>query len=244
MQNHRNAVVRLLAGAAMVAAMGLTSGCMSSPTYGTDKSSSEQLATDLTNIFSFTSKKREPIDYTPRPELVKPVKAAEGGETTGSTAETVAAPAPAVLPPPQETVATAENPNWPESPEQRLARIHAEADANVDDPNYKSPVIADQQLSASYQKVGNYRADDSGIRNASQAAAENEEFKRRLKEQQQGSSTSRKYLSEPPLDYREAYVDAPQGELGEDEAKKERRLKREARKKGERGSFLDDINPF
>jgi hypothetical protein len=239
MQNNRNAVVRLLAGAAMVTAMGLTSGCIGSPTYGTDKSSSEQLATDLTNIFSISSKKREPIDYTPRPELVKPVKA-EGGETTGSTEE---AAVPAVLPPPQETVATAENPNWPESPEQRLARIHAEADANVDNPKYKSPVIADQQLSAPYREAGNQHADESGIRNASQAAAENAEFKRRLKEQQQGSSTSRKYLSEPPLDYREAYADAPQGELGEDEARKERRLKREARKKTDRG-FFDDLNPF
>jgi hypothetical protein len=236
MQDNRNAVVRLAAGAAIVATVALTSGCMSSPTYGTDKTSSEQLATDLSNIFSFSSKKREPIEYTPRPELVKPVKAeGEGTEQTASV--------PATLPAPQETVATSENPNWPESPEQRLARVHAEADANVDNPKYKSPVIADQALSAPYRDLGNQHSDESGIRNASQAAAENAEFKRRLKEQQQGDSASRKYLSEPPLDYRAAYVDAPQGEIGEDEAKKERRLKREARKKTDRG-FFDDLNPF
>lgn len=224
----------------MAAAMGLTSGCMSSPTYGTDKTSGEQLATDLTNIFSISDKERAPIDYTPRPDLVKPVKPAAGEKGTDQAAT---ASVPAALPAPQESVASAENPAWPESPEQRLARIHADADANVDNPKYKSPVIADQQMSAKHRDLGNQHSDESGIRNASQAAAENAEFKRRLQEQQQGSSTSRKYLSEPPLDYREAYADAAQGEIGEDEAKKERRLKREARKKTDRG-FFDDLNPF
>ena len=38
-------------------------------------------------------------------------------------------------------------------------------------------------------------------------------------------------LSEPPLEYRQAAADAPVGEIGEDEYRKERRLKREARKK-------------
>jgi hypothetical protein len=62
-------------------------------------------------------------------------------------------------------------------------------------------------------------------------------------ETQQGSATARKYLSEPPIDYRQASANAPVGELGEDEATKERRLKREARKKG--GGFsLEDLNPF
>ena len=68
------------------------------------------------------------------------------------------------------------------------------------------------------------------------------EYQTRLQETQQGSSKTRKYLSEPPLDYRQAAADAPTGELGEDEYKKERRLKREARKKS--GFSLSDLNPF
>lgn len=43
------------------------SGCMSSPTYGTDKTSGEQLAQDLSNAFTLAPVKRERIDYKPRP---------------------------------------------------------------------------------------------------------------------------------------------------------------------------------
>ena len=76
-----------------------------------------------------------------------------------------------------------------------------------------------------------------------QAAAQKAEYQKRLKETQQGSSQTRKFLSEPPIDYRQAAADAPIGELGEDEYRKERRLKREARKKS--GGFsLSDLNPF
>ena len=76
----------------------------------------------------------------------------------------------------------------------------------------------------------------------SAAAAKKAEYQRRLKETQQGNSQTRKFLSEPPVDYRQAAADAPTGELGEDEYRKERRLKREARKKS--GGFLSDLNPF
>jgi hypothetical protein len=218
--------LRLMAGMALVAGAGLASGCMSSPTYGTDKTASAQLVTDLSGMFNFQPKKKAPIDYEPRPELVKPVK---GSET---------------LPPPQESVASAANPNWPESPEQRLARVRADADANADNPFYKSPVVSDGAVSTKVGSIdaGNGHAVDSGIGNPSLRAAQDAEFKAKLKESRQGDSTSRKYLSEPPLVYREAAADAPVGEAGEDEARKERRLKREARKKS--GFTWADLNPF
>jgi hypothetical protein len=239
-----NASVRLAAGAALVVASGLATGCMSSPTYGTDKTASEQLATDLSNIVSFSPKQREPIDYTPRPELVKPAKAA--AKAGAESADAVPAPQQqATLPPPQESVASAGNPNWPESPEQRLARVRAEATEHENDPGYTSPVVPDVSMASTrVTPLGNSRAEASGIKNASVASAENEEFKRRLKEIQQGDAANRKYLSEPPLEYRDAYASAPQGEVGEDESKKERRLKREARKKAGRGLSWDDVNPF
>ena len=50
----KNWNLRLAAGAAVVAAAGLASGCMSSPTYGTDKTASAQLVTDLSGMFNFT----------------------------------------------------------------------------------------------------------------------------------------------------------------------------------------------
>ncbi|TJW41909.1 MAG: hypothetical protein E5W83_24005, partial [Mesorhizobium sp.] len=85
------------------------SGCMGSPTYGTDKPAATQLADDLTNAFTFAPKRKEKIDYKPRPELVKP---APGQKEQ--------------LPPPQESIETA-SADWPESPEQRRARLRADA---------------------------------------------------------------------------------------------------------------------
>jgi hypothetical protein len=220
-------VTRLLLGGSLVAAAALISGCMSSPTYGTDKTASAQLMSDVGGILSFSDKKKAQIEYAPRPELVKPAK---GDET---------------LPAPQDSVATASNPNWPESPEQRLARLRADADANLDNPNYDSPIVPDMVAANPKRKSlhGNGRADESGVMDVSNEAAQKAEYQKRLQETRQGSSQTRKYLSEPPVDYRQAAADAPTGELGEDEYRKERRLKREARKKS--GGFsISDLNPF
>ncbi|RUU64548.1 hypothetical protein EOD04_20810, partial [Mesorhizobium sp. M2C.T.Ca.TU.009.01.2.1] len=62
-------------------------------------------------------------------------------------------------------------------------------------------------------------------------------IQRNLAEQKQGDPTVRKYLSEPPLAYRQAATTAPQNELGEDEYKKERRLKAQA--EGKKGGWFD-----
>ena len=169
---------RLLLGGSLVAAAALLSGCMSSPTYGTDKTANAQLMSDMGGILSFRDKKKAAIEYAPRPELVKPAK---GQET---------------LPPPQDSVATASNPNWPESPEQRLARLRAEADANLDNPNYNSPIVPDMVSANPKRKTltGNGRAEESGVQDVSQAAAQKAEYQKRVAETQQGSSQTRKYL--------------------------------------------------
>lgn len=66
---------------------------------------------------------------------------------------------------------------------------------------------------------------------AQQSAALREQYKKRLAETSI-SPTSRKYLSEPPLEYRVPATTAAVGDVGEDEAKKARRLKKAARKGG------------
>jgi hypothetical protein len=221
---------RLVAGGSLVAAAALLSGCIDSPTYGTGKSANSQLMSDMSGILSFRAKAKPPIDYAPRPELVKPAKRE------------------ANLPAPQDSVATAGNPNWPESPEARNARLRADITANQDNPNYNSPIVSDVSVDASedrsFKKNGEaWRAFEGDIPNPAAERARKAEYERRSKETQQGSSTTRKFLSEPPIDYRQASAAAPVGELGEDEATKERRLKSEARKKG--GGFsLEDLNPF
>jgi len=198
-------------------------GCMGSPTYGTDKTAAEQLAGDLTGAVSISPKRRDPIDYKPRPTLVKPAPGQKDA-----------------LPVPQESIETA-SADWPESPEQRRARLRADATAHQNDPSYKSEIVDDVQTDpASVQKA----LDESGSSHPPRWTPEDSdkgraaEIQRRLAQSKQGDPNTRKYLSEPPLAYRVASDTAPQDQLGEDEYKKERRLKAQAEgKKG--GGWFD-----
>lgn len=222
----------LVAGGLGLTALVL-SGCMSSPTYGTDKTAGEQLVTDVSGILSLTPPKREAIAYQPRPELVKP--------TQGQAAD---------LPEPQQDVA-ANNPAWPESPEVMRARLRADADANRNTPGWKPEIDPDLAresatprettplgTSARYLDSGGKPLHD---RNPT-PTMQREKFKQQLAANRQGSPTTRKLLSEPPLDYRQAAATAPTDDLGEDELKKERRLKAAARKKSDGG--WADLWPF
>ncbi|MGE3361927.1 MAG: hypothetical protein AB7I34_00530 [Rhizobiaceae bacterium] len=223
--NRAGKAARLVALATPVMASSLAlGGCMSSPTYGTDKTANEQLLTDVTSLVSLQPKRKDPIDYKPRPDLVRPAP----GEDMA-------------LPAPQETAANATtNPDWPESPEQRRARLNKEITEGRDKPGFESPIIADVDTAPganSYTRrpAGeSSRYQDSGVRKTGEARQQRAEVQARLKEQRQGSETTRKYLSEPPLDYRQAAATAPQDELGEDEYAKERAAKKAARKPGSR----------
>ena len=70
-----------------------------------------------------------------------------------------------------------------------------------------------------------------------------EEFQQKLAATKQGSPTVRRTLTEPPLEYRQPVATAPADELGEDEYKKQRRLKAEA-KKAAGGSSWRDLVPW
>lgn len=224
----------VLAGAAMTSAFLLT-GCMSSPTYGTDRTATEQLLSDVTNITKLTPDRTESISYRPRPELVKPASVRD-----------------AQLPPPQNSVASASDSAWPESPEQRRARLRSEADARNDQGAFRSTpgTLASEEIEGEIATSENYDTrlgQSSRHRPGTDIVGQKErraEFKRRLAENNQGSPTSRKYLSEPPLEYRQPAADAPSDDLGEDEWKKERRLRAEARKKAGKSSWRDYIPGF
>lgn len=208
--------------APLVASAIALSGCMSSPTYGTDKTASAQLFDDISGAAAITPKHRDPIDYKPRPDLVKP---APGQKEA--------------LPAPQESIQTAST-DWPESPEARRARIRADATAHQNDPSYQPETVEDVQTDpVAVKKAMADAASDHPPRwtpadSSPQRAAE---IQRRLAEQKQGDPNTRKYLSEPPLAYRAPADTAPQNELGEDEYKKERRLKAQA--EGKKGGWFD-----
>ena len=195
----------------------LVSGCMSSPTYGTGTSANTQLATDVTSMFSLKPK-RSSAEYAPRPELVKPAKA---------TTE---------LPPPQESIVATSAGQWPESPEQQRARIRADATENRDKAGWEPEVVNDlsiEQEPSSKQKLGaSEHIADSGVAPAGQAEdlnAKGAQFQQALAASKQGNPTVRRTLTEPPLEYRQPAATAPTDELGEDEFKKQRRLKAEAK---------------
>lgn len=212
----------LLGGAVACAAV-LVSGCVSSPTYGTDKTANQQLFQDLSGIFSLApSNSGAEIAYTPRPELVRPASLE-------------------VLPEPQQELASADNPAWPESPEERRARLRAEATENQDNPFYRSPIVSGStgraaRTAASRNPNYSDRAPQPMVMEGN--PQRRAEVQRRLRENRQGDPTTRKYLSEPPLEYREAAATAAAGELGEDERVKERRLKQAA---GKSSSWRDFV---
>ncbi len=211
---------------ALLASAALLSGCMSSPTYGTGKTANSQLIDDIGGALNPMPKRKPAIDYKPRPDIVQP-----GSEEEAQIAG---------LPAPQDNVATSSNPAWPESPEQRRARIRAEATANRDDidfdPDVDVPV--DKTPSMAIEQRGNY----SGKAYDPQASMnKGEQLKKLKQESEQGTPTERKFLSEPPLEYRVPAATAAAGELGEDEKKKEAQRKKSARKKSGDSSWRDLI---
>jgi hypothetical protein len=194
----------LIAGVSSIA----LSGCVS-PTYGTGKTSGSQLLEDVSNMANVVPKgQKEKISYAPRPELVRPA-------------------AGAALPPPQENAKAAAAGNWPESPEERRARLKAEATAAQDDPLY----------------VPKIKNDGFGVQEGPLTPEEQQaRFRAARKANTAGSPNSRSFLSEPPLEYRQPSDTAPVGDVGEDEKKKERRLKREATKG--KGRTWRDLVPW
>lgn len=214
---------------------------MGSPTYGTGTPAHEQLLSDVTGVLSIApAKDKQPIDYKPRPELVKP------GPGTKAT-----------LPQPQQSAVTTANSAWPESPEQRRQRLRNDATAAADEGR-ASPIVNDIKSkpgitsAARFTERGNFEVEDDpvggkvatrggGITSAARLSErgnfeveadpnkQREAFNKRLAESTQGNPTSRKYLSEPPLVYRQPAASAPTGDVGEDEWKKDRRQKRAAR---------------
>jgi len=151
-------------------------GCFG-PTYGTGKTSSAQLMEDLGSSLSLGSRRPQaPINYTPRPGIVEPADTS-------------------VLPPPQQNIADASE-AWPESPEQRRARVLADVDAGRRDPNF----ITDPNQAAALGASEGPGRISGGAR--------------------------RVYLTDPPSEYRQPAQTAQIGDLGESEAAKERARKR------------------
>jgi hypothetical protein len=195
-----------MTAAGVLAATVSLSGCMGSPTYGTDKTAMEQLGDDLgaaVALGSTDADKKAKIRYNPRPQLV-----VAGQQQAGN------------LPAPQQSLANRENnPNWVESPEETRARLRQEAEDNEKNQNYRSPLLNGRGQAGQMTESEKWEA----FRQA-KANAETTDVTAR-----------RRSLSEPPAEYRSADA-STLTDLGEPESKKEARRKKEAQAAGTVGS--------
>jgi hypothetical protein len=179
----------------VMAAGSMTAGC-TSPTYGTGTTAMSQLADDIGQSVSLAPKepKNKGVKYQPRPTLVMP-----------SQAETAA------LVEPQQTVASKDNPQWVESPEETRARLVKEADDNSDSSTYVSPLAK------------------NGIEGGRRTTAEQTKAYREARALQKGAYLGeRRFISDPPTEYRQVDDPAKLEDLGEPELKKAKQRKKDA----------------
>lgn len=115
---------------------------------------------------------------------------------------------------PQKSLASREaNPEWVESPEEARNRLREEADANKNNPNYVSPLA---KASANGRRL---------------SAKEQQQAYREARKIEMGAyADKRRFLSDPPLEYRRL-PEGSEADLGEPEKVKERRRKKEAQVK-------------
>ncbi|KAA0972204.1 hypothetical protein FPY71_03585 [Aureimonas fodinaquatilis] len=177
----------------------LVAGCVG-PTYGTGATQGEQMLSDLDNIVAIGSTNKQSISYQPRPELVRPQNM-----TT--------------LPAPREATSAANDPSWPVSPEVQRARRMAAAESTAGG----APLPADYRTGVAAPAGGNTRlnGEDNWV-NPQDLTRQGQQVSQ-ARATQYGVPGQRRYLSEPPVNYRQPSASAPVGDQGVDEDVKQRR---------------------
>ncbi|KQV32311.1 hypothetical protein ASC97_01570 [Rhizobium sp. Root1203] len=179
-----------------MAGTSMMSGCTSGPRYGTDKTAFQQLTDDLGKSTSLTGAepKNKGVKYTPRPGLVLP-----------STAEKD------TLVEPQQSIASKDNPQWIESPEETRSRLVKDADDNSGKSSFRSPLAS------------------NAIEGGRRTTQEQTQAYRDARALQKGAYLDqRRSISDPPTEYRQADDPSKLDDLGEPELKKQKKKKKEA----------------
>lgn len=205
---------RVLALGGLLISAGMLSGCVGGTTYGTGVSQEKQTVEDFANLLSFR-KKRTNIDYQSRPDLVVPEEK--------------------VLVEPTDNTEVASAADWPETPEERIMRIRAEAEEAQKttagqiayarkEKRYRSVVPgSDQIASAPIGKgvpgISCSPQRDAILRQCTGAEISNAVRAQRAEIKSVGKTGyQRRYLTEPPLEYRTPSENAQAGDLGYTEA--------------------------
>ena len=202
----------------LVASALVLSGCTGGTTYGTGTSHEEATMKGLGNIFSLKNE-QQAIEYRNRPELVLPANKN-------------------ILPAPVQSQELATDQNWPETPEQRIAKVRADAPT----PNWKGSEDLPVEYLADTNKAGisnssrvqrtarkNTRsgADEiiEAFRDDANGVGEGKLAKERREQLAYSTGVKRKFLTEPPVEYRVPSANAEAGDLGIDEAELTERQK-------------------
>jgi hypothetical protein len=185
--------------AAAIAVLAL-SGCMGGTTYGTGVSQEQQTLKDVYTMFNLQNEKKN-IDYSPRPDLIVP-------ENKQALVE------------PLDNGATTSNAQWPETPEERIARIRAQAgeiDARTGEYSREEQLRKKEGIGIETGYVkrkfapGQTDRDGNPLLNAEATAEARQEVLKRKADLGVSQGASRKYLTEPPVAYRVPVESAPAG---------------------------------
>ncbi|MBL4892813.1 MAG: hypothetical protein JKX91_13505 [Rhizobiaceae bacterium] len=204
----------------IAATIGL-SGCVGGTTYGTGVSQGQETLEGVFNMFSLGGKKKKKIDYSARADLVIPSDKSALSE-------------------PVSVESSTSNPDWPESPQQKIARVRGE----VTEADVRSGEIPLAEMRREKQGI---RATKGNRKDVSRAASldgddtmevmfsnQSKKVKKRKAELAYSTTPKRKFLTEPPETYRTPANTAAAGDLGIDEAKALEQEKQEKERVKER----------
>jgi hypothetical protein len=191
-------VFRLPVRVIAVAAAGAALAACNSMTYGTGTTPAMQTVQDLTGIATGGKAEKDPIDYSPRPRIVAP----PAGATT--------------LPPPgsgQQVAST----NWPNDPDLLKAQVKADAEARAaagKGDNIRLPSNKFVAAAAPGEHTLT-KEEEAELRKAMAAA------KGGMSVDASGNPV-RKYLTDPPVDYRLPDSNAPVAVASDGKPKKKK----------------------
>lgn len=215
------------------ASLMLLAGCTSGTTYGTGSSHEEQTVKSIANMLAISADEQPNIDYSARPDLVMP-------------ADKQALPAPA------NTAAAADQGDWPVAPEEKIAAIRAAAP----EPDPRSGNLPTEYLLSEKEGISNSAGRQTPMRTKSRDGGQfikeiqyeakhgavSEEVKRRREQLTYSTGAQRKFLTEPPTEYRTPAATAEAGQAGltpEEIAEMQKEAKREEQQ-NQRGMWTDN----
>lgn len=198
---NKSGITRLTGLAVLCGAPVLVAGCSSGVTYGTGTPTELQTIQDVSGILSLTGEKKPEIDRSPRGGIVAPPSTAA-----------------ADLPPPVDQTTTA-SVDWPNDPDEARRRRQAEEEnapipqaslATIKDPGFRLPKGAtkDQQQAEANWDYGRQGPNPKFAGSLGKKYASEMKAERGGSVDAQGNPT-RRYLTEPPAEYRAPDPNAP-----------------------------------